>query len=234
MMPTSMQTQAVTIDDVERWNDAFAREHDIDDYYNQSGFVIRFIERRRLATIRRMIAEAPNDTILEVGCGGGHVLRMFPSSDLTGVDVSGEMLAKARCNLQGYRVRLLKGELQGHDFADASFDKIICTEVLEHVVDPEGILQQIHRLLRPRGRAVITFPNDVLVNRLKSLIRRSGLTLLPPFRRISWGGDDYHLHIWSISEMRALLSQHFTLNEEAFAPNRLLPIRCCFQCSPRT
>jgi len=107
-----VQTPSVAIDNVEHWNDQFAREHDIDDYYGRSGFLIRAIEQRRLACIRRMVAATSTDHILEVGCGGGHVLRLFPESELTGVDVSGEMLCKAKRNLEGYSARLLKGELQ--------------------------------------------------------------------------------------------------------------------------
>jgi SAM-dependent methyltransferase len=228
-----MRTRSVAIEDVEGWNDAFARENDIDQYYDGSGFAIRWIEGRRLAAIRRMVAAGPGERILEVGCGGGHVLRLFPGCELTGVDVSGEMLAKARRNLAGYKVRLLKGELSELDLPSGGFDAVICTEVLEHAVDPEGILEQMGRLLRPGGRAVITFPNDPLVNALKSLIRRSGLTLVPPFSRISWGGDHYHLHVWRIGEMRALLGRHFAIQAERFAPSRLLPIRCCFQCTGR-
>ncbi|UCC30769.1 MAG: class I SAM-dependent methyltransferase [Phycisphaerales bacterium] len=226
-------TPTIAIDSVEHWNDTFARQHDIDDYYSRSGLLIRWIEQQRLACIRSMVAAKPSDRILEVGCGGGHVLRQFPESDLTGVDVSGEMLAKARRNLQGYRAYLLKGELQELDLPDAGFDKVICTEVLEHAVDPEAILAQIKCLVRTEGRLVITFPNDPLVNRLKGFIRSSGLTILPPFRRISWGGDQYHLHVWRVGEMRALLSRYFAILRERFIPSRLLPIRCCFQCASR-
>jgi 2-polyprenyl-3-methyl-5-hydroxy-6-metoxy-1,4-benzoquinol methylase len=108
---------------------------------------------------------------------------------------------------------------------------VISSEVLEHTVDPDAILGQIRRLVRPEGRVIVTFPNDPLVNRLKSIIRGSGLTLLPPFRRVSWGGDDYHLHVWSVREMRELLSRHFSITSARFAPNRLLPVRCCFCCA---
>ncbi len=221
---------AQTITDIEAWNDALAREHDIDDYYARSSPLLRWFERRRLAHIRRMIAATPDDKVLEVGCGGGHVLRMFPESDLTGVDVSGEMLHKARRNLQGLRVRLLKGELHELDLQPASFDKIICTEVLEHVVDPESILEQMRRLLAPAGRAVVTIPNDHLINGLKRIVRRSGLGLLPAFRRISWGGDHYHLHIWRVDEMRRVLSRFFRVDNVRFAPGRALPIRLCYLC----
>lgn len=225
-----MQIPSTVIDDVELWNDQFARQHDIDEYYHQSGFLIRAIEQRRLTCIRRMVAPTPADQILEVGCGGGHVLRLFPESELTGVDVSGEMLRKAQRNLKGYRARLLKGELKELDLPAQGFDKIICSEVLEHAVDPARILEEIHRLLKPGGRAVITFPNDHLVNRLKTLIRHSGLSFLPPLRRISWGGDQYHLHVWSLSEMRELLGRYWQITGERFAPTWLFPIRCCFQC----
>ena len=177
-----------------------------------------------------MVDAQANDRILEVGCGGGHVLRMFPQSDLTGVDVSGEMIRKAQTNLKGLHVTLLKGELDQLDLPGHAFDKIICTEVLEHVVDPESVLTQIQRLLKPGGRAVVTFPNDPLVHKIKHIIRRSGLTVLPPFRRISWGGDHYHLHVWKVDAMRELLAHFFEVEAVRYAPLGLLPIRCCFKC----
>jgi ubiquinone/menaquinone biosynthesis C-methylase UbiE len=221
----------VPVEDVERWNDALARKYDIDDYYVRSGFLIRWIERRRLRCIQDLIAATRNDRILEVGCGGGHVLRLFPGADLTGVDVSGEMLRKARHNLAGYRVRLLKGELKELDLPEGGFDKIICSEVLEHTVDPESMLRQMRRLLRPGGRVVITLPNDGLIRRLKKLVRCSGLSVFPSLHRISWGGEECHLHAWRRREMREMLSRHLNISRERFAPVSLLPIRCCFLCT---
>jgi 2-polyprenyl-3-methyl-5-hydroxy-6-metoxy-1,4-benzoquinol methylase len=226
-----MHTPPLTVADVEAWNDAFARENDIDEYYSRSGCLIRWIERRRLAMIRRMTAAQPGCRILEVGCGGGHVLQLFPECDLTGVDVSGEMLRKAEKNLRGYRLRILKGELHQLGLSPQSFDHVICSEVLEHVTDPLEVLSQIKRLLRPDGRVVVTLPNDALVQSLKSIIRASGLAALPPFRRISWGGDRYHLHQWRPAEMHSLLSRFFTIRRTRYIPSCLLPIRCCFQCT---
>jgi SAM-dependent methyltransferase len=89
----SMTTLAcATLEDVEARNEAFAREHDIDDYYANSSVFIRWIEGRRLNAICRMTAARPGQELLEVGCGGGHVLRLFPEAQSTGVDVSGRML----------------------------------------------------------------------------------------------------------------------------------------------
>ena len=219
--------------DVEQWNDQFSREHDIDDYYTASSLPIRWIEGRRLTQIRAMLDVRPQDRVLEVGCGGGHVLQLFGEAELTGVDVSGAMLERARRNLQGRPVTLLKGELHELDLPSASFDKIVCTEVLEHTVDPAAVLEEISRLVRPEGRVVITFPNDRLILRVKRLLHQSRLTSTPWFRRVSWGADDYHLHVWSVGEMRSLLERHFAVTNERFVPSSLLPIRCCFLCEPR-
>lgn len=228
-----MTTPAMHINDVEAWNDGFARAHDIDEYYARANPLIRWVESRRLAAIRGLLDAQPQHRILEVGCGGGHVLRMFPHNDLVGVDVSGEMIRRAERNLKGYRVALHKGELADLGLPAGGFDRIICTEVLEHVVDPSGLLGQMARLLAPGGRAVITVPNDALIHRIKSAIVRSGLSRLPMFRRISWGGDEYHLHVWTPREMLELLSGHFTVQRTRRIPSLLLPIRCCFGCTEK-
>ena len=223
--------QAIPLADVEERNNALAARYDIDEYYANALFLIRMVEQARLRAIARMVEAKPSDRILEVGCGGGHVLRLFRESSLVGVDVSPRMLEKARRNLRGCQVELLKGELRDLALPDRSFDKIVCTEVLEHVNDPSEILSGIARLLKPHGRAVITFPNDRLVKALKKVIHSSRLDRLPWLDRLSWGGDEFHVHQWRIREMRALLRRFFTIRQERFVPFRLPASRCCFRCA---
>src|SRR5579863_3794297 len=113
-------------------NDRLAREHPIDDYYEKSPLFVRWIEQTRLRIIRDMVAETRGLRVLEVGSGGGHVLRMFKASKLTAVDVSSVFLDTARRNLAGYDAQFLHGEIVKLALPAASFDRIICTEVLEH------------------------------------------------------------------------------------------------------
>jgi ubiquinone/menaquinone biosynthesis C-methylase UbiE len=226
-----MQTQPIRIQDVARWNDDCARENDSDQYYNDSGWLIRAIERRRLHYIRNALAPTESDHLLEVGCAAGYVLREMPEAKITAVDVSEVMLSKARRNLRGYRATFLRGELADFNLPDASFDKIICSEMLEHTVDPAGILAELRRLLKPGGRAVITFPNDRLITTIKRVVRATGLRFVPPFNRVSWGGDKYHLHTWRLAEMRTLIEPHFRIIGERLVPLRSFPIRCCYLCT---
>jgi 2-polyprenyl-3-methyl-5-hydroxy-6-metoxy-1,4-benzoquinol methylase len=217
--------------DVEAMQDRLAREHPIDDYYQRSPWPIRFVERRRLAIIRDFMGDVDGLEVAEVGSGGGHVLRMFPNARLTAIDVSDIYLGIARKNLAGYDVRLLKGEVDKMALPAASFDRIICTEVLEHVVDPDAVLSAIARLLRPTAVAVITVPNDPLILRVKSLIRRT------PARwvlggRIEWGGDEFHLHRWTPDQFEHVLERHLRVVDRRSAPFGLFPLRACFKCVP--
>ncbi|HLK12254.1 MAG TPA: methyltransferase domain-containing protein [Candidatus Binatia bacterium] len=218
--------------DVGALNDRFAREHPIDDYYAHAFLPIRFIERRRLAIIRQIIGEAAGLELCEVGSGGGHVLRMFPRARLTAVDVSEVFLETARRNLAGYDVRFLRGELDQVGLPAASFDRFICTEVLEHAFDPERILAAMARLLKPGGVAAITVPNEPLIIRLKAMIRRTPVGWLMR-DRIEWGGDVYHLHRWTPDECQRLLERHFRVTARRGAPFDAFPIRACFRCERR-
>jgi len=161
--------------------------------------------------------------VCEIGSGGGHVLRLFPQARLTAIDVSDVYLDVARRNLAGYDVRFVKGEVEQLGLPPQSFDRIVCTEVLEHTVDPEAILAEIARLLRPEGVAVVTVPNDPLIHRVKRLAS-------PISGRKDWGGDEYHLHAWRPDEFRAVLERHLSCTAFAGAPSRFLPIRACFRC----
>jgi ubiquinone/menaquinone biosynthesis C-methylase UbiE len=219
--------------EVEILNDRLAREYPINDYYSISPWLIRWIEGKRLRIIREMVGEVPGATLLEIGSGGGHVLKMFPRCRLTAVDVSDVYLETARRNLTGYNVTFLKGEIEHLKLPAVSFDRIICTEVLEHTVSPDLILGEIARLLKPTGRAVITVPNDPLINSLKNIVRYTPMGWV--FRdRIQWGGDHYHLHVWQPKEFRMLLSRHLEIMEQRAAPFDWLPLRVCFLCQLRT
>ena len=218
--------------DAEAVNDSLAVEHPIDDYYARSALPIRLVERRRLAAIRDFMGDVAGLEVAEIGVGGGHVLRMFPAARLTAVDISRIQLDVAKKNLAGYDVRFIHGDASKIELPAASFDRVICSEVLEHVVDPDSVLAAIARLLQPAGIAVLTIPNDPIILRLKGAIRRTPARRLFG-DRIEWGGDDYHLHRWSPSDFERLVQPHLRVVGRRMVPMAMVPLRACFKCVPR-
>lgn len=112
----------------------------------------------RVDAIRRMSIK-PGDRVLEVGVGTGINVDLYPRTcSVTGVDLSGPMLEKARDRVArtGVRnVRLLQMDAANLKFADDSFDIVYAPYVISVVPDPVAVTREMHRVCRPGGRIVI-------------------------------------------------------------------------------
>jgi phosphatidylethanolamine/phosphatidyl-N-methylethanolamine N-methyltransferase len=124
----------------------------------------------------------PGERVLEVGVGTGLALSMYPSTvKVTGIDLSREMLDKARMrvarrgltNVEG----LLEMDAEKMDFPDASFDKVVAMYVMPVVNNPGRVLEEFHRVCKPDGEIYIVnhvrSDNPVLGSIEKGLARFS-------------------------------------------------------------
>jgi len=109
---------------------------------------------------RKALLEAlecrPGERVLEVGVGTGLSLPLYPPFvRLTGVDLSREMLDKARARVQRRGLANVEGlhEMDAHamDFPDASFDKVVAMYVVSVVQEPARLLAELHRVCKPQG-----------------------------------------------------------------------------------
>ena len=95
--------------------------------------------------------------MLEVGVGTGLSLPLYPPYvRLTGIDLSREMLDKARCACERRQLTNVEGlhemDAEAMDFPDASFDKIVAMYVVSVVPEPARLLRELHRVCKPRRR----------------------------------------------------------------------------------
>lgn len=109
---------------------------------------------------RKAVIEAlgckPGERVLEVGVGTGLSLPMYPESvRLTGIDLSREMLERARARVARRGLRnvegLLEMDAEAMSFADASFDKVVAMYVVSVTDRPAQLLHELQRVCRPGG-----------------------------------------------------------------------------------
>lgn len=116
-----------------------------------------FVNKRRM--VAALLDGLPRcGRMLEVGCGGGQMSAMFLEAgwDVVATDVQPDGAEYAR--RRGVEKTLVHDAGHGWPFASGAFDAAILLDVLEHIEDDAAALEQLHRVLRPGGGAVVAVP----------------------------------------------------------------------------
>ncbi|HEX5800128.1 MAG TPA: methyltransferase domain-containing protein [Gaiellaceae bacterium] len=100
------------------------------------------------------------ERVLDLGSGAGTdslvaALQVGPSGSVTGVDMTPEMVAKARAGaaeLGLANVAFVEAEAEQLPFADASFDVVVSNGVIDLIPDKDAVFAELHRVLVPGGR----------------------------------------------------------------------------------
>ncbi len=105
--------------------------------------------------------------ILDVGSGAGqivkHLLKYAPGdARIVGIDLSPEMLRRARQRLRSDRPEFFSADLTHLPFADGTFDCVTCGYVLEHLPDPRMGFRELYRVMTPGARMLLLTTEDSL------------------------------------------------------------------------
>lgn len=142
--------------------------------------------------------------VLDVGCGGGLLLRHFQSLGLeaTGADIS----AAAVESLRRHGLDAHVASADNLPFPDASFDLVTACDVVEHLYDQERHVSEVRRVLKPGGVYFVQTPNKPFNLLYLALIR-------------SHGWRAYHPSLLTPSQLQRLLRRH-GLSAEFVLPSR--------------
>lgn len=161
------------------------------------------LKQRKLQVIARLLGPTENLRCLDLGSDNGVVsllLRQGGGSWASG-DLTEEAVASIR-SLVGTDVHQVEG---GHlPFADASFDRVVVVDMLEHVPDDRAFVRELARVTRPGGRLVLNTPH----------LKRTALRRL---RHALGQTDEKHGHLrpgYTARALRGLLAPDFEIEAE--------------------
>jgi ubiquinone/menaquinone biosynthesis C-methylase UbiE len=140
-------------------------------------------------------------TVLDVGCGAGVDLARFArgGAEVTGVDVSESAIGLARKNFeqQGLRGRFEVANGEQLPFRDASFDLVFAHGVVQYTANPQRLVDECHRVLKPGGAAIVQVYNRI-----------SWLNVLSKLMKVGLEHEDAPVILkFSFGEFRRLLSE---------------------------
>jgi 2-polyprenyl-3-methyl-5-hydroxy-6-metoxy-1,4-benzoquinol methylase len=101
-----------------------------------------------------------NGNVLEIGCGEGRGLDLLaPKSDeYTALDKIQEIIDQLQVSYP--KIKFIQGNIPPMSMLKSdTYDVVISFQVIEHIQDDKGYLKEIHRVLKPGGKAIITTPN---------------------------------------------------------------------------
>ena len=166
-----------------------------DDQLSHGKFLVRYEHLSRYSGLARK----PMGIVLDIGCGTGYGSAMISDkSDVVAVDISDAALRYAN---DAYEIpEFVKGSATMLPLVDGSIDAITAFEVIEHLEDHGGFLDECHRVIKPNGTLFVSSPNPAhLVNVLKRMFLGRPI---PP--KIS-AENIYHIREFRHDELVALL-----------------------------
>ncbi|MCK5096929.1 MAG: class I SAM-dependent methyltransferase, partial [Desulfobacteraceae bacterium] len=105
----------------------------------------------------------PNSRGLDIGCSNGQYISSMNTLGWQFEGVEFNSVAVDLCHKIGLKV--FHGELKAAKFEDNSFDIISARHLIEHIPDPDDLLKEISRILKPKGRLIIITPNTLALGR---------------------------------------------------------------------
>jgi dolichol-phosphate mannosyltransferase len=152
----------------------------------------RYWQRRRHEIITHMTRGVGRT--LDVGCGSSIILQSL--NDAVGLDV----LANKLRYMRRYGVPLVRGSVMALPVRSASFDCVVCSQVIEHIPADPAILTELVRVLRPGGLLVLGTPDyDTIGWR----------TIEPLYGFFAPGGyEDEHITHYTLASLTDLVREH--------------------------
>ncbi len=162
--------------------------------------------------LAKVVGQTGCETLLDAGCGEGFVVNFLttrmPDLKVTGVDVNEKAIEYAQEHF-GEKARFRRGSVYKLPFSDKSFDAVLCSEVLEHLDDPNRAIGELKRVAR--SHVIITVPHEPYFQWLNNVGRFIGVS-----------EDPGHVNFWTSNTFQAFVSAHF--DDPTFAWKQLYQI----------
>jgi ubiquinone biosynthesis O-methyltransferase len=133
--------------------------------------------------------------VLDAGCGAGYGSAELARSAewVVGVDRAAEAIEYARAHYAAANVTFEEASCESLPHADGSFELVVAFEVIEHLENWRGFLQETRRVLAPNGQLVVSTPNKLYYTESRG----------------ADGANPFHVHEFDFEEFRAELAQVF-------------------------
>jgi len=151
-----------------------------------------FVTRQR--AVESLIEPFAGGNILDLGCGTGNLVPFYAErcTHYTGLDLSPQMIERARQNhsreVSRGKVEFMVGDCEGLPFQDGTFDLVSAVALIEYLPNPSRVLNEITRVLRKGGVALLTVPHRSCIHfKIRDVLTPLRNALFPIYLKLKGG-----------------------------------------------
>jgi 2-polyprenyl-6-hydroxyphenyl methylase/3-demethylubiquinone-9 3-methyltransferase len=188
-------------------NDIRQYEINANEWWKKDGrfHLLSFLNKPRFQYFDRIVSNWKNKSVLDVGCGGGYSCEYMTDREMqiSGIDISPSSItvAKNHALANNLTIDYRTADACQLPFPDASFDFVLCVDVLEHINDPALAIKEISRVLKPKGYFLFDTINRNFFTKLFFIWLAQNLLRIIPKDTHDWG------MFIKVSEMRSYLDR---------------------------
>ena len=213
------------MEDFEKWNEEMFRKWGNEERYIKNNFIVRFVEGKRVRDLLKFL-DGNEKEILEFGCGNGYILSRISFGKKTGVDFSKTAINSCKKKFKNKNFEFFYGNIENIDLK-RKFDAVICSEVLEHVKNPEKVIENM--IKHSKGKILISIPNDRLTNFLKKVLIKLRIFDLF-FKGLPKESNEWHIHNFTAEGFKNLLNSKVKIIKIKKSPFCFLPLKYVAYC----
>ncbi len=188
------------------------------------------VERSLLPILQRYAREFPDDaTVMEIGCGPICLTRLLPQRHKTYLDPMADDFRRMFPGKLPEEGEYLTAFAERIPKPDSSYDLIICLNMISHALNPELVMNEIERLLKPGGKLILSIR---LHSQLEARLHYRAIRLFPFLCRKT------RPYYYARKGIRRTLQRHFNIKEEIVQKTHSIRVPFCkrqrhiFICTP--
>ena len=221
-----------TFEQKQKWNEAMYSRFPTANAYESKNFLVRFIEQQRVKTVIDLSDIKKSNRVIEIGCEAGYLLkRLLNAKEVVGLDIARTALKDAQKYIKSDKVKFICADASNIPFEDNYFDKIICSQTLEHLNNPGEVVAEMYRIVKPKGTVIISVPNERMLSKIKKFFVKIGLFSLL-FPKIEPRTSSWHLQSFDRKSISKILNKYFKIQRFKYVPIPFIGPEMVIKCTP--
>lgn len=183
-----------------KWNEQMFVKHGNESRFKHANPAISYISNHRKRATLKFLSPKSTDRILDAGCGSGIILREIKKGNVIGIDCSATAIRQAKKNIQSKNIKLMIADVQKLPFKNNAFNKIVCSEVLEHLPKPSRVIDELRRVSTKDAIIIFTIPNQPLLDAIAGILRKFNIKKGELDLSMEW-----HIHKFNLKKFKQLI-----------------------------